>query len=80
MNTYVYVLRSLKDNTLYIGLTKNLQNRMKEHKLGMSKFTKPHIPYKLIFYCAFPNKFVAAKFEHYLKTASGKAFLNKRLI
>ena len=80
MKYYVYILKSFKDRSLYIGLTTNLGKRLVEHKKGLGKFTKGHLPYKLIFYCAFPDKFIAAKFEKYLKTASGKAFLRKRLI
>ena len=77
---YVYILESQKDKTLYIGLTKNLKKRFEEHNLGLSKFTKGHLPYKLVSYTAFHDKLLAAKFEQYLKTASGKAFIKKRLI
>jgi len=80
MRYFVYILISLKDQSLYIGLTSDLQKRLAEHKIGNSNFTKGHLPYKLIFYCVFPDKFIAARFEKYLKTASGKAFLRKRLI
>ncbi|MFZ5391202.1 MAG: GIY-YIG nuclease family protein, partial [Patescibacteria group bacterium] len=31
---YTYVLQSLKDNNNYIGYTKDLVKRVKEHKLG----------------------------------------------
>lgn len=77
---YTYILKSKKDKTLYIGITDNIPKRFKEHNLGLNKFTKGHLPYKIVFYCAFNNRNMAAKFEKYLKTASGKAFTNKRLI
>lgn len=70
----------MKDNSLYVGLTKNIRKRFDEHCKGLGKFTKGHLPYNLVFYCVFPNKFIAARFEKYLKTASGKAFLRKRFL
>lgn len=80
MTYYVDILKSQKDNGLYIGLTKNLPKRIKEHNLRLSNFTKPHAPYKLISYIAFADKLTAARFGKYLKSTSGKAFINKHLI
>jgi len=48
--------------------------------VGSSKFTKGHLPWKLVFYSAFPNKQKAKDFELYLKSGSGKAFVYKRLV
>ena len=42
--------------------------------------TKPHIPWKLVWYCAFETEKQARDFELYLKTGSGKSFAYKRLI
>jgi predicted GIY-YIG superfamily endonuclease len=36
---YVYILKSLVDETLYIGSTVNLENRFIEHELKRSKYT-----------------------------------------
>ena len=47
---YVYILRSLKNDSLYIGYTYDLKQRLKSHNLGKNLATKPHIPYELIFY------------------------------
>lgn len=80
MKHYVYILKSQKDCSLYVGMTSHLKKRLIEHKIGNSKFTKGHLAYNLTFYCVFPDKLIAARFEKYLKTASGKAFLHKRLI
>ena len=46
---FVYVLKSKKDNTYYIGYTsRNVEERLKEHNNGKSRYTKGHRPYKLI--------------------------------
>ena len=80
MKYYVYVIQSLRDDSLYVGLTRNLNKRIQEHKGGLSTYTKGHLPYKLIFVAVLPDKFIAARFEKYLKTASGKAFIAKRIL
>jgi len=68
---YVYVLLSEKDNKLYIGYTKDLKRRIKEHKNGLSKSTKHRLPVKLIYYEAFLNKTDAHSREIYLKSGYG---------
>lgn len=42
--------------------------------------TKPHVPWKLIWYCAFETEKQAKDFELYLKSGAGKAFAYKRLV
>ncbi|RJQ27818.1 GIY-YIG nuclease family protein [Candidatus Parcubacteria bacterium] len=77
---YVYILKSSKSTTLYYGYTADLKKRIKEHNDGKSSYTKPLIPWKLVWYCAFPNEKQAKDFELYLKSGSGKAFTYKRLV
>jgi putative endonuclease len=63
-----------------MGFSSNLQKRVNEHKLGKVSQTKNLLPLKLVFYAAFESKIKALNFEKYLKTNSGFAFRNKRLI
>jgi putative endonuclease len=77
---YVYILKSLKDKSLYIGSTSNLKNRINQHNQGSNKYSKSKAPFILVWYCCFENKTKALIFEKYLKHGSGHAFLNKRLI
>ena len=76
----VYILKSLIDGSKYIGVTTDLVNRIKEHNNGETKSNKSKIPYKLIWCCGFSDKSRAYEFERYLKSSSGFAFANKRLI
>ncbi len=77
----VYILQSIKySKQLYKGYTTNLKDRIRHHNSGVSKHTAKFRPWKLIFFCVFPNKKKALDFEEYLKTASGIAFMRKRLI
>jgi predicted GIY-YIG superfamily endonuclease len=41
--------------------------------------TKGKLPVELVFYCAFKKELSAFEFEKYLKSGSGRAFMNKRL-
>ena len=76
---YTYILK-LSNGDYYTGSSDNLQERIKDHTEGKNISTKPFRPTKLIYYCAFPKKTQAIKFEMYLKTGSGKAFRNKHLL
>lgn len=77
---YVYILKSQKDLSLYIGSTTDIKNRLKEHNSGESKYSRTKKPYSLIWFCAFPNKEKALNFEKYLKHGSGSAFAKKHFL
>jgi len=76
---YVYILK-LINNSFYTGYSSNLKQRIEEHNYGSVKSTKNLRPVKLIYYSAFYSQKKATNFEKYLKTSSGFAFRNKRLI
>jgi predicted GIY-YIG superfamily endonuclease len=76
---YTYLL-VLSNGKYYTGYTKDIKERLFRHNTGMVPYTSPHRPVRLIFYCAFSNKYLAIAFEKYLKSGSGRAFMNKRLI
>jgi putative endonuclease len=77
---YVYILESSKSHILYYGFTTDLKKRLLEHNAGKSRFTKGHLPWNLVWYCAFKNRKKAEDFELYIKSGSGKAFVYKRLV
>ncbi len=76
---YVYVLRSLKDKGLYIGYSENLRQRIKEHNRGKNSSTRNRRPLRLIYYEAYLEKGDALGREKFLKSGSGRKFLNKQL-
>ena len=76
---YVYLLR-MKNGSIYTGSTPDLEMRIKEHIKGFAEATKNLRPVKLIWYCGFEDKINALRFERYLKTGSGQAFRNRRLV
>lgn len=78
---YVYILRSeFNPRQTYVGFTKDLKPRIATHNAGGSPYTRKFLPWRLEFYCAFPNERKARAFEAYLKSHSGHAFANKRLL
>jgi len=45
MSYFVYVLESEEHSQkYYVGMTKNVENRLKEHNAGKSKYTKAFKP------------------------------------
>ncbi|MFA5032854.1 MAG: GIY-YIG nuclease family protein [bacterium] len=56
------------DNSLYIGITNNLDSRVKEHNKGIgAQYTKERLPVNLLCYEAVGDKFLARKREAQLK-------------
>ena len=47
---YVYILKSIKDNNLYVGSTKDLKKRFRDHNSGKVFSTNNRRPLKLIYY------------------------------
>jgi len=76
---YVYVLRSLVKDYIYVGFTGDLKKRLSEHNSGREFSTKPYIPYDLIFYEAYRNSKDAKRREEYFKTTKGKTTLRTML-
>ena len=76
---YVYILRSLKDKSLYIGYTTDLKKRFRAHNNGLSVSTKHKRPYKLLFYEAFIDRIDAKHREEYLKSGWGFRSIKKLL-
>ncbi|PIZ95756.1 MAG: hypothetical protein COX80_03420 [Candidatus Magasanikbacteria bacterium CG_4_10_14_0_2_um_filter_33_14] len=77
---FVYIIKCA-DDSFYIGLTSNLNRRIKQNSDGIkSCLSSKQKPVKLVFFSAFPNKYITAKFEKYLKTHSGRNFRGKHFI
>jgi putative endonuclease len=77
---YVYILKSKKDNRLYVGSTDDLKRRLTEHREGRCKSTRPLRPLELEANIAVRDEPIARELEKYLKTGSGIAALRKRIL
>jgi len=75
---YVYSLKC--KNGFYIGCTDNVQDRLGRHQKGHVPATADRLPVELEFYFAISDKYKAFEFEKYLKSGSGRAFINKHFV
>jgi len=72
---FVYVLRSLKDGKLYIGMTEDVPSRVKRHLEGKVSSTRHRRPLELVYSESYSSRADARKREKFLKSGPGHAFL-----
>ena len=68
---YVYILRSLKDKKLYVGLTADIVKRLEYHNRGKVTSTKSRIPFELLYKEVYATRTEAREREKYLKSYRG---------
>jgi len=71
----VYAIRSQVRNYIYVGMTSNMERRLKEHNNGENRSTKAYKPFELIYTETFETRVEAREKEKYLKSGIGKEFL-----
>src|SRR3989338_7747010 len=76
---YVYLLKSILKDNLYIGFTKDLKKRLSEHNNGLNFSTKPYRPWRLIYYETCLNEKDARRREKYLKTNQDARLIKRRI-
>ena len=64
---YLYLIYSLKNGEFYIGTTPDLRRRFSSHNKGKNIATKSGVPWKLVYYEAYPTKDDALRRERNLK-------------
>jgi len=64
---YVYIIKSKKDQSIYMGYTNDLRRRLQEHNNQENRSTKNKTPWKLIYYEAYQAKADAKYRERNLK-------------
>ena len=76
MEYFVYVLKN-SEGVLYIGQTKDLNDRIIRHNTNRSKYTKNKGPYKLIYKEQFSSRSESMKREKELKSGKGRAWIKE---
>ncbi|MGD0087687.1 MAG: GIY-YIG nuclease family protein [Verrucomicrobiota bacterium] len=76
---YVYILQSKSDDGLYIGFSKDLRQRLKQHQQGKSFATSYRGPWRLIYYEAYLYEEDALGRERYLKSGGGRRFFEESI-
>jgi len=76
----VYLLQSLTwPRQRYVGITTELEERLKSHNAGQSSHTARYKPWKVVVSLRFEDDEKASEFERYLKSGSGHAFAQRHL-
>ncbi len=70
---FVYILQCV-DDTLYTGITTDLERRMEEHNFSSlgARYTKSRRPVRLVYSSMFPDRSAACKEEVRIKKLSRK--------
>jgi predicted GIY-YIG superfamily endonuclease len=77
---YLYILQSeLYLDRFYVGRTQDLRARLRQHNGGQVRHTAKWKPWRIKTYVALSDAARATALERYLKSASGRAFIKKRL-
>lgn len=77
---YLYILKSKKDDDLYIGSTNDLRRRLLEHNTGKSLSTKNRRPFELRYYESYYDESDARKRESSLKKDGRALYVLKNRI
>ena len=70
---FIYILKSLKDNNHYVGLSKDVENRLRYHNAGRVRSTKHRTPFILIYKEQYPTRIEAREREKFLKSYEGSS-------
>jgi putative endonuclease len=77
---FAYVLKSVHHDYYYKGHCKDIAQRLIQHNSGMTKSTRPYIPFTVVYLEPFEFEKDAISREKYFKTAAGRRFLKKYLV
>jgi putative endonuclease len=80
MEGYVYILKSIKNNSYYLGSTSDISRRLMEHNQGKTTYTKNLMPWKLVFYKKYDTLVQARQVEYKLKRSKSKKLLEQIII
>jgi putative endonuclease len=75
---FVYVLKSVTENWVYVGMTRNVTKRICLHNKGKVKSTRAKRPFKLIYKENCEDSKEARKREKYFKNNAGKEYLKRK--
>jgi putative endonuclease len=72
---FVYVLKSQRDGSFYIGVTDNIKQRIDFHNKGYNLSTKAKRPWLLLRSEEYKDCSLALKREKFLKSGKGRCIL-----
>ncbi|MFZ2323210.1 MAG: GIY-YIG nuclease family protein [Ignavibacteriaceae bacterium] len=72
------MLKSIKDKSYYYGSSKDLEQRLREHNRGRSRYTKGHIPFEIHYFESFSTRKEAILRENFFKSIDGYNWLKSK--
>lgn len=73
----VYAIKSVVDGRIYVGMSKDIEQRLKDHNLGCIFSTKGYKLWMLIYIERVGSRIDAREKEKFYKSGSGKELLKK---
>jgi len=77
---YVYILKSELFGRYYIGYTGNLDNRLRWHNSGKSRWTKRFIPWEMVYAESYERKTEAIKREKQMKAFKSRIYIENMIM
>lgn len=77
---YVYIIKSSLTGNNYVGITGDIERRLKEHNAGYNKSTRHGKPWRLIYQEEFATRVEARKREVYLKSGIGREYIKNGFV
>ena len=78
---FVYVLHSLANpDRQFVESAANVPMRIAAHNAGHSPLTATHRPWKLVAVVQFGSEVTAQRFEKFLKSSAGRAFVKHHFV
>jgi len=75
---FVYIIKSIATpDEYYVGVTSNVDLRMRAHNEGLSRHTSRHRRWRTLVVIEFDEEEPALRFERYLKSGSGREFARR---
>lgn len=78
MPYFTYILKSEKNNDIYIGSCENVLIRLNRHNAGKVKSTKGYKPWDLLEFKQFNTRGEAVKQERFLKSHQRKEIIKRK--
>ena len=80
MSYFTYTLKSKKNGCLHIGMTFDVEKRLKQHNSGKTSSNRHNTPFEVIYTKEFLERKEARKYEKYLKSGIGRGFFEECII
>jgi putative endonuclease len=71
----MYILKSSTTGRYYVGHTDSLSRRVKEHNTGLSKYTRNHTPWSLVYSEKYVTRSKAMKRELEIKRKKSRKYI-----